>query len=631
MKGKPESGDANPHRSLGDALKGWRERLSVIGDAVERENAAVGERASDDDASELPSAREYEFEREAKDPSGVGAQAGDDDEGAGEGDGGGVQALAGATKEQAAAAAASGLDRSRNADAENENDGENDDDPTAPRPDPDRAAPRESTEAMDLDQTNAGDDAHSDRDDADDSIPDAEMDDAPDPNAGKSGEERGAARARRKGKNTDERKPRSGAGAGAGVADDKTLGDADAAADDATAAEDAAPELAFGGRGALGDETVVALKSLVEDVSLAETAEQASEDSAPSLSPEDVEAARTEASAALSAWRERAAGGAGNDRAAQELWSRLELLTGSLSGELAEQLRLILEPTLASRLTGDFRTGKRLNMRAIVPYIASDFRKDKIWLRRSKPSQRKYQVVLAIDDSMSMTENKCGHLALESMALIARAMARLEVGEIGVVSFGAGGGKAADSDAARAFDSHNDARDDDGSGSRAVHDAVRTLHPLGAPFTDQGGPALVSQFTFAQDNTLADQPVAGLLAYLDASLEAARAESRGGSEQLQQLCLIIADGRFHEKEALRRQMREMSQKRGLLVAFIVLDNPKASVLDMQTVSFASGKPEFAKYLDTFPFPFYTLVQDIARLPAVISDLLRQWFEITAGG
>ena len=75
-------------------------------------------------------------------------------------------------------------------------------------------------------------------------------------------------------------------------------------------------------------------------------------------------------------------------------------------------------------------------------------------------------------------------------------------------------------------------------------------------------------------------------------------------------------------------MREMSQKRGLLVAFIVLDNPKASLLDMQTVSFANGKPEFAKYLDTRLL--YTLVQDIAKLPAVISDLLRQWFEITAG-
>jgi len=358
-----------------------------------------------------------------------------------------------------------------------------------------------------------------------------------------------------------------------------------------------------------------------EDGSPADAKESEDPALGPSLSPEDVEAARTEASAALSAWRERAAGGAGDAAAAQELWSRLELLTGSLSGELAEQLRLILEPTLASRLTGDFRTGKRLNMRKIIPYIASDFRKDKIWLRRSKPSQRKYQVVLAIDDSKSMAENQCGHLALESAVLIARAMARLEVGEIGVVSFGAGGSP---SDTAVSGEVGGETVDRE-------TDAVRTLHPLGAPFVDQGGPALVSQFTFAQDNTLADQPVARLLTSLDASLEAARAEIRGGSEQLQQLCLIIADGRFHEKEVLRRQMREMSQKRGLLVAFIVLDNPKASVLDMQTVSFANGKPEFAKYLDTFPFPFYTLVQDIAKLPAVISDLLRQWFEITAGG
>jgi len=53
------------------------------------------------------------------------------------------------------------------------------------------------------------------------------------------------------------------------------------------------------------------------------------------------------------------------------------------------------------------------------------------------------------------------------------------------------------------------------------------------------------------------------------------------------------------------------------------------MLDMQSVSFASGKPVFTKYLDTFPFPYYTLVQDIQNLPGVVSDLLRQWFQITA--
>ena len=54
---------------------------------------------------------------------------------------------------------------------------------------------------------------------------------------------------------------------------------------------------------------------------------------------------------------------------------------------------------------GDYRTGKRLNMRKVIPYIASQFRKDKIWLRRTKPSKREYQVMIAVDDSSSMADN----------------------------------------------------------------------------------------------------------------------------------------------------------------------------------------------------------------------------------
>lgn len=56
---------------------------------------------------------------------------------------------------------------------------------------------------------------------------------------------------------------------------------------------------------------------------------------------------------------------------------------------------------------GDYRNGKRLNMRRIIPYIASNFQNDRIWLRRTKPSQREYQVLVAVDDSSSMHENQC--------------------------------------------------------------------------------------------------------------------------------------------------------------------------------------------------------------------------------
>ena len=45
-----------------------------------------------------------------------------------------------------------------------------------------------------------------------------------------------------------------------------------------------------------------------------------------------------------------------------------------------------------------------------------------------------------MDDSKSMGENGCGTFALEALTLICRAMARLEVGELGVVRFGGGAG-----------------------------------------------------------------------------------------------------------------------------------------------------------------------------------------------
>ncbi|KAF0034760.1 hypothetical protein F2P81_012518 [Scophthalmus maximus] len=44
-------------------------------------------------------------------------------------------------------------------------------------------------------------------------------------------------------------------------------------------------------------------------------------------------------------------------------------------------------------------------MRKVIPYIASQFRKDKIWLRRTKPSKREYHICLAVDDSSSMVDN----------------------------------------------------------------------------------------------------------------------------------------------------------------------------------------------------------------------------------
>ncbi|XP_057850180.2 midasin isoform X2 [Cryptomeria japonica] len=282
---------------------------------------------------------------------------------------------------------------------------------------------------------------------------------------------------------------------------------------------------------------------------------------------------------------------------ASVVWAKYEQLTTRLSQDLAEQLRLIMEPTLANRLEGDYQTGKRINMKKVIPYIASQFRKDKIWLRRTKPNKRQYQVVLALDDSRSMSENHCGHMALEALITICKAMSQLEVGQLAVASFGAKGN-------------------------------VRLLHDFDQPFSSEAGLQMISKFSFKQDNTIEDEPVVDLLTYLTRMLDHVAMNLCGPSSrpEIQQLVLIIADGRFHEKESLKRCVRDALSRKQLL-AFIVLDNPEESILDVQSVSFTGGVPTFSKYLDSFPFPYYIILKSIEALPRTLADLLRQWFEL----
>ncbi|KAI3425684.1 VWFA domain-containing protein, partial [Psidium guajava] len=282
---------------------------------------------------------------------------------------------------------------------------------------------------------------------------------------------------------------------------------------------------------------------------------------------------------------------------AASLWRRYELRTTRLSQELAEHLRLVMEPTLASKLQGDYKTGKRINMKKIIPYIASHYRRDKIWLRRTRPDKRDYQVVIAIDDSRSMSESGCGDVAVEALVTVCRALSQLEMGNLAVASFGKKGN-------------------------------MRLLHDFDRPFTREAGMKMISSLTFKQENTIVDEPVVDLLKHLNKLLDVAVARARlpSGQNPLQQLVLIIADGRFHEKESLKRQVRDfLNSKR--LVAFLLLDSPEESIMDLMEATFQGGNIKFSKYLDSFPFPFYILLRNVEALPRTLADLLRQWFEL----
>jgi len=104
--------------------------------------------------------------------------------------------------------------------------------------------------------------------------------------------------------------------------------------------------------------------------------------------------------------------------------------------------------------------------------------------------------------------------------------------------------------------------------------------------------------------------------------------------QTAQLLLIVSDGRglFSEGADCVHQAIRRANQAGLFMVFVIVDNPegKDSILDIRlpvfdptTGQLASIKP----YLDSFPFPFYVILRDIQTLPIVLSDALRQWFEL----
>jgi midasin len=283
----------------------------------------------------------------------------------------------------------------------------------------------------------------------------------------------------------------------------------------------------------------------------------------------------------------------GDMTSARDRWLTHRAETEPHAMRLSEQLRLILEPTLASRLQGDYRTGKRLNMRRIIGYVASGFRKDKIWLRRTKPAKREYQVMIMIDDSSSMGE--AGPLALSSLAMISTALTRLEVGELSVVSFA---------------------------------DSVKVVHPFGKPFNEESGAHAMSQFEFTSQQTLLGASLEAVRPIFQDARSNTQSSASSGTSTLQ-LCFVVSDARIDSDNRARLDsvVRSLAEDHVLVVMVIIdkNDNPRDSIFNTRTVEFRDNKVVTSSYFDNFPFPYYVTIQKLEGLPDVLSDALKQWF------
>jgi midasin len=304
-----------------------------------------------------------------------------------------------------------------------------------------------------------------------------------------------------------------------------------------------------------------------EDVNMLEQAQIIEEDGTTGISYEDAAASRVR-------------------------WNAVAGETHNLSRRLCEKLRLVMEPLLATKLKGDYRTGKRINMKKVIGYVASGYRKDKIWLRRTKPAKRNYRVLLAVDNSESMHRSGAGDMALAAMATLAVGMSQLEIGELGIASFG---------------------------------DEMRLLHPFHLPFTSEAGPGIAHSFAFDEKRTRTALCVASALTAMDLH----------GDHAAMQLMFMISDGRIERdsRSSLRRLMREMVERNILLVMIVVEGNKnekerrRDSIVHMKEVTFENGKPKVKQFMEDYPFPYYIILEDMQSLPEVLGDALRQWFEM----
>lgn len=278
-------------------------------------------------------------------------------------------------------------------------------------------------------------------------------------------------------------------------------------------------------------------------------------------------------------------------------WSEFQSKSHGLSLSLTSQLRLILTPSQSTKLSGAFRTGKRLNIKRVIPYIASSYKRDKIWMRRSVPTKRRYQILVCVDDSKSMRESS-GQLAMESLVMVSRALTMLEAGEVGVVGFGS---------------------------------TVFTAHELAEPFAGDAGAKVLQRFGFAQAQT----DIARLVRQTVDTFRAAKRQAGGPGSELWQLALVLSDGLTPSgaHDAIRRLLREAAEER-VMIVFIVLDGGGArradSVLELKEAKFVQGadgesRMVIERYLDTFPFPYYLIVRDLDELPSALAGLLRTWF------
>ncbi|GAW82891.1 dynein-related AAA-type ATPase [Plasmodium gonderi] len=297
----------------------------------------------------------------------------------------------------------------------------------------------------------------------------------------------------------------------------------------------------------------------------------------------------------------------GHNEAYEEIYDQINNETEIMSSHLCEQLKIILEPTVRNKYEGDYKSGKKLNIKKLVNYFASDFRNNKIWKRRTKLNKRDYNIVIAIDNTKSMKINNLQKMTLNAIFLVAKAFEKLQVGRIGICSFG---------------------ENEEGINSNNI------VCSMTNSLNKQDFLKILNHFQFNHDTQNSfDNAMLNALKICSYILKDAHNNSTAQKSALKNsinhLMLIISDGRFN-KSTVKAEIYKCIRNNFIPVLMIIdtqLSNNKAqSIFNLKQTYYKNNKLHIVPYLHDFPIPYYVVVSDINDIPTLICDVIRQWFQ-----
>ena len=254
--------------------------------------------------------------------------------------------------------------------------------------------------------------------------------------------------------------------------------------------------------------------------------------------------------------------------------------------QLCKEIIQISQNKAQKSFVGYFKSGKKLSLKKVIQFFASNFQKTNIWFRKKSISHLSFQVSLYMDNSASMLFNTVDQKSIEVFVILNEVFSRINK-----------------------FSSLEN-RIDCSLETFKFGSAVEKLNC---------------------DNMFSDLKFSGESTNWNTLIEAMQQECvnrNSTNNEKNKLILVVSDGRITQnKLLLKKQVSELQENNErCLIVFILLENDKSKISELKSVKFIEGRLEIEYYLENFPFHNYMLVENVCEFPIKLCSFLNQWLQ-----